>query len=110
MAREQGIIEQNLKRQQAAANNVSDAYKQLSQEHIKLRNEAKALGVIYGTNSKEFLNAAKAANDLDKKLKEIDAALGQHQRSVGNYKAAWNGPVIVTGKPSGAAKIGRAHV
>lgn len=69
----------------------ANEYKKLSQEHARLRGEAKTLGVIYGTTSKEFLNAAKAANDLDKKLKEIDAALGQHQRSVGNYKAAWNG-------------------
>lgn len=69
----------------------ANEYRKLSQEHARLRDEAKSLGVIYGTTSKEFLNATQKANDLDKKLKEIDAALGQHQRSVGNYKAAFDG-------------------
>lgn len=83
--------EEELKKNKKALEDASDAYKQLDLEHKKLERDAKILGVVYGATSKEFLDAANAANQVGKKLKEIDAAIGNHRRNVGNYSSMWNG-------------------
>lgn len=64
------------------------AYKKLSKQHIELRNKAKDLAVTYGEGSKQARKAAAAANVLDKRLKKIDATVGQSQRKVGGYFGA----------------------
>lgn len=74
-----------------SVNETTSAYKKLELEHKKLKGEAQQLGVIYGTTSEQFKAAATAANEVGKKLKDIDAQLGDHRRNVGNYKSAWDG-------------------
>lgn len=65
---------------------LTDQYKKLSKQHVELRREAKNIAIQYGETSKEFKEAAARANELDKKLKSIDGALGQSGREVGSYK------------------------
>jgi hypothetical protein len=69
---------------------TTDAYKKLDNEHKKLERDAKIIGALFTTNSKQFKEAAAAANLYGNKLKEIDAALGRHQRNVGNYASGLN--------------------
>lgn len=65
---------------------LKSEYEQLSAEHVKLRANAQNLGVVFGTNSKQFIEAAKNANVLDDKLKDIDKQLGKSNRFVGEYE------------------------
>lgn len=83
--RETERTEKNRRKEEKATKDASDAYKQLSIEHKKLEGQAKILGALYGAQSKQFLEAAAASNELRKKLDGIDQALGNHQRNVGNY-------------------------
>ncbi len=71
--------------QEKAVNKMVSAYDQLNKKHIEARKAAMDLGVQYGITSKEFLEAAKIANQYDMKLKQIDSTLGKHNRNVGNY-------------------------
>lgn len=65
---------------------LKSEYEQLNAEHIKLRANAQNIGVVFGTNSKQFIEAAKNANVLDAKLKDIDKQLGKSNRFVGEYE------------------------
>jgi len=71
--------------------NEKSAYDALSSKLNLARKEAKDLGAQFGITSSEFKNAAKTVNLLDNELKQIDGALGQHQRNVGNYGSVWQG-------------------
>jgi hypothetical protein len=82
---------QNNVEQAQSVSQVTDAYKKLDIEHKKLKAEAKAIGVIYGVTSEQFKQAAAAANEVDKQLKLIDSAVGEHRRNVGNYAESWSG-------------------
>lgn len=64
---------------------LSSAYDELNRKHTAARKNAMDLGVQHGIASKQFLEAAAAANQYDQKLKQIDSALGKHNRNVGNY-------------------------
>jgi tape measure domain-containing protein len=84
------------------ANNQSlsqstNEYKEATKQLNILRNDAKALGKEFGIESEVFIQAAKKVNVLDKEIKEIDAALGQFQRNVGNYPKEINIGKISTG-------------
>lgn len=71
--------------QEKAVNQMVSAYDQLNKKHIEARKTAMDLGVQYGITSKEFMEAAKIANQYDMKLKQVDSTLGKHNRNVGNY-------------------------
>lgn len=75
----------------AAAAKAAQPYNRLNDLHKRLVEHAQQLGAKYGVTSKEFENASNRANNLGKKLSEIDAKLGNHRRNVGNYASAWNG-------------------
>ena len=68
-----------------------DAYAKLAKEAAQAKREAKNLGATLGTSSKEYQIASKRADDLNNKLKEIDAGVGDFQRNVGNYSSALDG-------------------
>lgn len=64
---------------------LNGAYKQLEQQYKSAALEAKNLAATPGT-PKEVVDEANAkAKALADELKSIDAAVGQHQRNVGNY-------------------------
>lgn len=69
----------------------SRAYTQLSNQLEINRKKAQDIGAVYGRTSKQFQAAAKEVNALDKRVKDLDAGLGKHQRNVGNYKSALGG-------------------
>jgi hypothetical protein len=67
------------------------AYTQLSNQYSIAAKKAKDLGAQYGVNSQQFKEASAAANTLQNELKEIDNAVGQNQRNVGNYSGSIQG-------------------
>lgn len=91
MQRQADATAKELAKQQAEADKLTNAYYRLDKEHQKLLKEAQRLGAELGVESKEFKDAAKAANELGGRLLTIDTALGRHQRNVGNYSSAFNG-------------------
>ena len=74
-----------------SANDLNGAYRNASKELTTARNKAKDLAVQYGVTSKQFRQAANDVRVLDANLKKIDSAVGQNQRSVGNYGKALGG-------------------
>lgn len=93
------------KKQAQQALGTLTAYQQLSAELNELRNSAKATAAdmllleqagqsntsVYRNLQKEYDNTSKRVLFLDTNLKRIDANLGQHNRTVGNYATGWNG-------------------
>jgi len=64
------------------------AYEKESKKLIALRTQYKNLALSEGESSKQAKNLLKTITALDSKLKKVDATVGQHGRSVGNYAAA----------------------
>ncbi len=63
-------------------------YDKLTNRLSLARNALKNLAAEGKTNTKQFQLLQKEVTDLDKKLKGIDASVGQFQRNVGNYSSA----------------------
>ena len=74
-----------------AVNDSYNAYQKKDAEYKKAVLAAKELGAVHGSTSAVFLKEAAAVNKLADELKAIDAKLGNHTRSVGNYASGWNG-------------------
>lgn len=72
----------------AAAAKEANAYEKLKREYTATANEAKRLSAQYGVGSAEAKKFNEEAARMADQLKEIEAAVGQHQRSVGNYQNA----------------------
>ncbi len=66
-------------------------YKQLALAFKIASERAQDLGAKYGTLDKRAQAAAKEANGLNNRLKEIDKSIGNNQRNVGNYGSALDG-------------------
>lgn len=73
-----------------ANSDLIGSYDKLNIKHQQAVRNAQNLGATYGQTSKQFKDAAAAANVLDKELKDIDSTLGRSQRNVGNYRSAFN--------------------
>lgn len=69
---------------------TSGSYYEMNAAMLELQKRYKALGDA-DRNSTLGQNLVKQANDLNTKLKEIDAQFGNYQRNVGNYKSHWDG-------------------
>ena len=74
----------------AAIVSTSGSYYEMNAAMLELQKRYKALGDA-DRNSTLGQNLVKQANDLNAKLKEIDAQFGNYQRNVGNYKSHWDG-------------------
>lgn len=70
---------------------LNNEYKQLKKQQIEAANEAKRLGIAFGTNSKEFITARDHANELRKQLFAVEKGVGEFQRNVGNYPTTIGG-------------------
>jgi TP901 family phage tail tape measure protein len=70
---------------------LSNAYKQLRKEHVELSNEAKSLGIQFGRNSQQYIDAKNKANELRKSLFAVESDLKEYQRNVGNYPTTIGG-------------------
>lgn len=76
------------KQQERAAVNAakeSNAYEQLKRRYKEAADEAKRLGASLTVNSAQFKEAAARAHGLYTELLQIEMAVGQAQRQVGNY-------------------------
>ena len=69
----------------------SNEYKKQSAILNDLRNKYKDLAAQNKGNTDEAKKLLQSITTLDKKLKEIDSTVGQHQRNVGNYTGALKG-------------------
>lgn len=81
----------NAKQQARLVSEQADAYQKLSTRLLISQRNAQNLGATYGSTSKQFQKATIEVQKLDKELKDIDAGIGKHTRSVGNYASGWNG-------------------
>lgn len=82
------LLTKEQERQAKATQKEVGAYQEMSKTLNSLRNQYKNLAAANHENTKEGRALLKSVTDLDKKLKDIDATVGQHQRNVGNYKDA----------------------
>jgi hypothetical protein len=89
----------------SATQRALSPYEQLNREHIALRNSARDLGIQFGVESAQFIQAAERANILERQLRAVDTTLGQSQRNVGNYGSAFAGLSRVYGFVRIAANI-----
>ena len=94
------IQEQNKQRkiQAKQALGLLDLYQLESARLNKLRKEYKNLALQNKGNTKESKLLLKTITELDEKLKDVDATVGQNQRSVGKYKDAVKGLNSTIGK------------
>jgi len=75
-----------------------DAYQKKSKALNEARKKYKALAASQQATTKEGKALLKNITKLDKELKEIDATVGQNQRSVGKYQDAVKGLNSTIGK------------
>ena len=94
------IQEQNKQRKTQVKESLGllDAYQQESARLNNLRKAYKNLAVQNKANTKEGQKLLKTITELDDKLKEVDATVGQNQRSVGKYEDAMKGLNSTIGK------------
>ena len=83
---EQNKINKQLAREKL---NLVSAYDKESKRLNDLRKKYKDLALTEGESSKKARELLKEITALDTKLKGVDASVGQYQRNVGNYGAAW---------------------
>jgi hypothetical protein len=84
-----------------------DAYQKKSKELNENRKAYKALAAAQQGTTKEGKKLLKNITALDKELKEIDATVGQNQRTVGQYENAVKGLNKTIGKLGIAAVISK---
>jgi hypothetical protein len=75
----------------AAAEKAASPYNQLAASLAKAEKEALDLGAAFGTNSREFLDAAKNVQVLRQQVDGLEQPLGRFQRNVGNYRSGFSG-------------------
>lgn len=83
--------EVELRRQQKAADDAGNEYKQLSAAYNEAALKAKNYQLALGATNPITIEAVKNAKGLSDQLKKVDAAVGQNQRSVGDYQNAITG-------------------
>lgn len=86
--REQNKINKELARD---AQGLTSAYEKEARTLNKLRKQYKDLAVQGKANTEEGRKLLRQVTELDTKLKDVDATVGQHQRKVGQYENAWKG-------------------
>ncbi len=78
-------------REEKAIDDLSSDYKQLSKAYNDLALKAKNAYLVLGANHPVTVQLTADAKALGDMLKNADAAVGQHQRNVGNYASGFAG-------------------
>lgn len=81
------ILQSEVQKEIKGTQDAMGAYAKLQIEYTKAAQKAKDLAAQHGVGNAKTQEATKKANDLNNKLKEIDASMGNHQRNVGNYSS-----------------------
>mgnify|MGYP000097038657 FL=1 len=71
-----------------SASSAKGSYNALSTEMAELKRRQKEVNVTTAQGQKEFAGYGKRINDINGKLKRLDATNGVHTRNVGNYTGA----------------------
>ena len=80
---------QNAEKEQVTLNDGS--YRSIEAKMKELTQVYKTMSVVTEEDRQKQIALAVEINDLNDELKSLDAAIGNHQREVGNYKAAFEG-------------------
>ena len=88
-------------KQKKQSNEMVSAYKKESDRLRELTAKAKDAAIQYGINSKEARKLRDEQQKLDRKIKDVDASLGIHNRNVGNYESALSGAKGMISKVTG---------
>lgn len=67
---------------------LNNAYEQLKVKYNEAANQSKRFGAAYGTQSQMYKDITAEANKYYAQLMELEKAVGQNQRNVGNYTQA----------------------
>lgn len=76
----------------------TSAYKQASDRLNQLRSNYKDLAIAGNASTAELAKMKNEIQELDKRLKEVDAETGQHIRTVGDYRGAIQEALSSTGE------------
>ena len=83
-------LNQSLRNEAKISQSAADSMTRLSQELGRMRMAYREM--TEEGKSSPFGQTLKASIDeADKRIKELDASIGNHQRNVGNYANSWNG-------------------
>ena len=74
-----------------AARGQGESYNALVRQMAKYKEELRATDISTEEGAKTFADLSKKINDVNDQLKAMDAAQGNYQRNVGNYKSAFDG-------------------
>jgi len=91
----------------AAATGTSETYNSLVHRMATLKEELRSTDVSTDSGKKKFKELADQVNEVNDRLKEMDAMQGNYQRNVGNYTSALTnlGDILKSMPPTlGAAK------
>ena len=92
-----------------STSDAAGAYARLNQISAEANQKAKDMAVAYGANDARTKEAQKSALGYANQLKEVDKAVGQNFRSVGDYGKATEGLAGAFGQMPGAlGKMGGA--
>jgi hypothetical protein len=90
--REQAIANQILRaetdRNIRANTLLAGSYAKASAQLLVLKKEAKDAAITFGQTSTQAISAAKAAAEMDSRIKSADSTVGDFQRNVGNYSGS----------------------
>jgi len=82
-------VNKQLKEQAREVLGLTGPYQKLQQQFKEAQKKAQDLGATLGVTSNEYKEAASAANEMNNRLKAIDAGVGNFQRNVGNYASGF---------------------
>lgn len=105
LRQEKNAINKATRDEVKAEREVNQEYKKQSRILNDLRNQYKNLAVAGKANTKQAKDLLAQIKPLDKKLKDVDATVGQNFRSVGNYE---KGLSKITSSIKGLLTIGFA--
>ena len=85
----QRLLSRNAREAAVLGSKLASEYQKQEVILTQLRRSYKDLALTKGTNTKEAKRLLKEITELDRKLKNVDASVGQFQRNVGNYSSAF---------------------
>lgn len=85
----QKILARNAREYAVISSRLSTEYRKQSTILEQLKRKYKDAALLYGENSKEAKQYLRDVQQLDAKLKKVDANVGEFRRNVGNYSSAW---------------------
>lgn len=107
LRQEKNAINKATRDEVKAEREVNQEYKKQSRLLNDLRNQYKNLAVAGKANTKQAKDLLAQIKPLDKKLKDVDATVGQSQRNVGNYASAFRNLASSIGLTLGVAGVFR---